>query len=330
MKSTANREDPFDGLPMEKSEPEEMPADEPEVAEVVEEPKAPSRLVGGGLDLPAMAAGDPSQVVAAVEVYHKALATLRRLALSELRPMDLRLYASDAGPTYAKIAASGARKIMWHVGIEVIPDMQEPQIKTEDDGSRTAWITGTARWTMGRLTVPGIYAARNSEEDFAGRQQRTKHLSNGDVKVTSTEPIGNNDLKAAARTLLDSKAIEAMLGVGGIPVEELGRLGIQVDDIPKAHGFGSADDRRAGKTATPEVKEQAQKLWNVCLEITGGEKTAAEDLLQSVTKGTKPGRDGKVFQGYRSHERMTQDWQVENAKARLKKTPEFKDFYGKD
>ena len=261
----------------------------------------------------------------AAERWVQGISTLRRLSVKQCRPSDFRKSKTSTDEEVATIVASGARKIMSTMIIEAIPS-GEPEICLDVDGSRTAYVTGRGKCYVNGVTAHGIYAARNEHEEFVGRKVR--HRDEG--RTISTEAIALIDLRSSARSLFDRKVVEALLGIGEIPLAELREVyGINTDLIPEGQGFGTADDRRAAAVAEDGVEQKTKRLWEVLLQVKSGSQEEARTLLQRITKGANPNPEtGKTFPGHTSVARITKIWQVESAIERLKRTQDYINFRG--
>jgi len=178
----------------------------------------------------------------------------------------------------------------------------QPVLKTlpDDQGkSASLVVDGLAQFTG--MMVEGVRAERCSKEQFVGRRT-------------------DSDLMGACRTLADSKVIRALTATGKVPIALLKEHGMAVERCTKGSGYGSSTERGATRVAEEGVKELAAALRDDILSRTGGDESAAKELLMEVTKNEKA-----KFPGFNSTSRMTKKWQVEGAMEKLKKHPTFGD-----
>ena len=97
-------------------------------------------------------------------------------------------------------------------------------------------------------------------------------------------------------------------------LEEVGRsAGANV-----SYGKGS----QGGATVEGDVKAEQVKLGNEVLAKCGGNIEVAREMMKEITKGDKPGKDGRTFPGFDTASRLTKSWQIKKAFEKLDKIPD--------
>jgi len=253
---------------------------------------------------------------------------VRAIAIGQTEPPHWTLYrARDGGITsvpaspaclvmrrWAGISIRNHRSMSGQPGVATISKVQNS--KGED--VLLAEMMADGFWGQAsEPDVEAVYANLRSDDDFTGRTKR-------DEKYGGPRP---EDLRLSIRTTLDSKVVRAMLGLTKVTGEELARHGMDLDKCTKGSGFGSAQERTAGKVAQEGVPQLAKALWDEIVRRTGGNVGEAKQVLVDLTmRAANPKKEGdKGFRGFDSWERFTEAWQVENAAKALKTHEVFGD-----
>lgn len=246
-----------------------------------------------------------ADIEAAVECWMNALGTIRASAIKRSEPEHWVLNRDNDGHEMATPYKSALRLLQQGFGISVHPD-GVPQLKVEDDGSKTATVTGRASSALTGQTAVNIIGERNSKERFTGRGP--------DAGSQHTGPIHDSDLRKAAMTNLETKSIKMLSGCENVTRQRLETLGIDTARCYRGHGYGSSGQRGAASVAEAGVAELVATLRDDILSCVGGDHSAAQELCYELTKWTsKDGKEG----GFRTTDRLTKKWQVENARAKL-------------
>jgi len=270
-------------------------------------------------NLTRMALIDPTQVEAKLAARESALAKMRAVAIKSTHAFDWTLYKDKENRVVGVPRDSAAVQIRKWLGISIFNHrpisngIPEPRVTVEKiqeaDGVRE--VTVVEMWADGACnltgeTVESIYYAVRSDKGFTGSGTR-------------------QDLIASCRTGLDTKVTRILSGLRKVPEDVLVAAGI---DVKKSHGgmgFGTSADRGAQRVAEAGVAEDAKGLWEEIMRRVGGSISDAKALCKDVTKGDKPGPDGRIFPGWDSIDRLTRDWQVKNAWKALRAHPVFGD-----
>ena len=152
-------------------------------------------------------------------------------------------------------------------------------------------------------------AARSSKEQFIGR---------GGLDTTSAL-VALSDLRLSCSTLTLTKSARILGAMTRLALDVLKKAGIDIEQCRKGHGYGTASDRGGRAVASDETKKGSKDLWNEILLRVGGDTGAARTLLKDVSS------DPPKFAGFDSHDRLTEDWQIEKAWRKLKTHQVFGD-----
>lgn len=261
------------------------------------------------------------------------MATVRQLGLRATRPEDWILTKDKAGDEIAMLAGPGADQIANLFGIQILnvrPTdargiFQPEKIVDEKDPKRftlRAWCDAYSR-INGRW-IQALEASRRSDEDFTGRSTD----ASGGI-VFRGEGALESDLRAAVQTLLRTKAVRVLAGMTRVPLAELKAAGLDTARCRKGHGYGSGENRRAQDGAGAEVTGGAEELWKEILRRTGGDESAASQVLREITSypagKRKDGSAYNAFAGCKSWQEINTERRVEQAKRKLAEHPQFGD-----
>ena len=243
------------------------------------------------------------------------LTSIRMAAISQTNPAQWTLMKGRDGEAIALPGSGACNTIGDLYGIEVYDvrprnDARGFEPKTEESNG----VTTYRGWASARSVITGsvvelIEASRSSNEDFIGR---------------SSVP---GDIRLAVQTLLRSKAVRIIAGLGRLPVSVLEKAwaGDATKDIKNCQGgsgYGKAADRAAATVSDDDTKTAAKDLGSEMLNRCQGDVDAAKALLVDCTKSL-PGK--KEFAGFDSVARFTQSWQVEAAWKRLRDHDQYGD-----
>lgn len=275
---------------------------------------------------PLRAAGQPimmqiAQMPQGEQIIERAIQTLitvRKAAIRLTGPTDwvaMKAKGASDDAAFCLLTSSGALKVKKFFMIQVDPAQPTdgqgafaPRIERGEDGEVMlhAWTTARSLMTGESVRVSG---SRSSSEDFTGRTQA----------IGASALTERADLARSVETLLTRKAVEQLSGMKKVSILELADLGMKTELIPRGQGFGSSSDRGASAVAPEAVKTMAKELGDEIMRRTGGDKSAAADLLKEITANPPK------FGGFNSISRLTQDWQITNARKKLAEHPVFGD-----
>jgi hypothetical protein len=255
------------------------------------------------------------------ERFAETMASFRMCCLRTLDPADLVRQKTD--PPTALLRSCGAVKIAPFLGLSIRPlppATDLTPIPFEEDGRKGFLVRGRFSASFLRLVDIEVEASRRADEQFTGRGVDTSgnFTSRTDERVSAA----TGDLRRATRSLLLTAAVR-QCGFKSIPLADLTEAWQgtrkRIDQIPGGHGFGTSRDRTAEGVTDVDVKAAARALGEELLRRTGGDKSAAAQLLHEITVN----KEGKY--GRRSVAEFTKADQVEWARARLAKHEAFGD-----
>jgi hypothetical protein len=258
-----------------------------------------------------------AEVKRVLEARAELIRTIRDIAVKQTAPEDWTLYRARDGSVLGVPTAAAAMKIrrwagvsiMNHRGMDGEPSPTVREAKNAKDESIIV-IEGYADGICGRDTMPGLYFSVRSDDQFIGRAGADTPRKGGPRQ---------EDLMSCWRTGIDSKVVRCMTGLTKVSESELKALGIDTARCVKGSGFGTASERAAGAVAEGGVQEAAKALWDEICKAVHGDLAMAADVLVDITKRAPDPKkkDDKGFAGFRSADRFTQIWQVENARKKF-------------
>lgn len=199
-------------------------------------------------------------------------------------------------------------------GVDGLELKADPVTRGENDSIKGFEVP--FRWECPKLGISGTdVSVRWEDEDFTGRQ-----VDSNDKLTFRGERALSSDLRASALSAALNRAVKAATGLGKVSdslLEQAWGPG-KLQRCQLGHGFGSAQERTAGKVADPGIAEKAEGLRSELLKRTGGDEGAAAQLLVDCTKTEK-------FKGHKSTKTLTEGWQIENAWKALRVHPVFGD-----
>lgn len=248
--------------------------------------------VAHGLTL-ANLAEKTDRALAIVQARTQILEKVRAASIVMTQPENWTLFKDPEGREKAHLGADGAYAIMDLWGVEVFnlrgPDdrrVAEPVLIKEPDGTWTAVIIGDGRARFTNRTVEGLAARANSKEEFVGRNTGAAFIS---------EAVMLSDLKATARTRLDSKFVRVLTGTANVPVEILKSHGLKTELCTKGKGYGSSAARRADRQIDPDLLSRAEAFWKSIVGYCVGDEAAALTALAKVSEFTEKDKNGKIL-----------------------------------
>lgn len=218
-------------------------------------PPGPQSLVDEILEATALAETSvifADNAVARAIAASEALDKLRNAAIKSTDAPTWTLFKDEQGRVFGTPAYAAAIRIATYFGIKTYPD-GPAKIRTVDGTTNQfAEVTGRAMCMVTGAAIAGIRGKRFAHEEFTGRRQRTKTNSGtGEVYQTGVD-VGLEDLKDAARTSFERKAICVLSGIIKMSVEELaGVWGVDVATVMRrgamGHGFTKEERANAAK-----------------------------------------------------------------------------------
>jgi len=267
---------------------------------------------------------DMADAAQALEQVTKALELARTASIKATAAGDWVLFR-QGDETFGMLCSSGADKVADYYGVRIkmLPQDEHgifrPEKNTGEGGHLELTGYAMVHSTFNRRQEQ-IEATVRANEGFTGRQL------DGEGKFVGKDGVAYEaDLRLALMTRLRTKAVRVTAGMSRVPEDKLKDAGLDTAKCRKGHGFGSSTERNASRVAPEDVKKERKALGEEVLARVGGDIDNAKSLLKDITKGDKPGKDGKVFQGFDTVERLTKDWQVKNAWSKLRAHEVFGD-----
>ena len=220
-----------------------------------------------------------------------AMLTIKRAVLRITNSKD---WIDQQGKPYLQV--SGSEKVGRLFGLSWDVD-KNPTIDEYPDGHFTYIFRGTFMWENSTITAEG---SRSSRDPFFSKR-----------KGESIPPseIDRRDVRMAAYTNLLGNGITRLLGIRNLTWEEVQAGGIKKGESSKV----------TYKEDSPEIKEQRAKIKEWLLELCGGDKAVAADMLEEMTSFTN--KANEKVKGKRKIDALTEK-QVPIVYGKLKKEHE--------
>ncbi len=220
------------------------------------------------------------------------LVRLRTLALSVTGDLD---WVDLSGHPY--LTTSGALKIAALFSVSFTDTrVEETREKLGEKEIVRYSVMLRARFMGRELDVVG--GASSDESFFAKR----------DGKPVPLSEVNLNSVRKKAVTNAQSRAVKAILGLGGLTWEDLKQAGVQVKAMPRVD-FGKAREARAAKpakgVAAPAASKVKERLASRILELATFEGKPFDSMLRRYTEFK--GADGQPHWA-KSVDQMSDAW----------------------
>ena len=208
------------------------------------------------------------------ETADKRVAALKRLRLASIRATNNHDWVDQSGNPY--LQASGGQKIapLWGIGWQILSHSKT----ISSDADSYIWES-ILRFTDPTGRIVEAIGTRSSKDDLFAKR--------GDTYLPMSE-VDEPSIKKASVTNCVGRGISEMVGLRNITWEELAEYGI-------TRGKTHTITRTSASAPTKEDGEHKQELWDMLLEISGGDTKAAKQLLLDTTAFTS--KDGKDIPG---------------------------------
>ncbi|MBT9166759.1 MAG: hypothetical protein DDT19_00083 [Syntrophomonadaceae bacterium] len=206
-----------------------------------------------------------------------AMVRIKQAALAITSPND---WIDQNGKPY--LSASGSEKIARLFGISWRID--EPEFVKEEDGHFSYSYKGY--FSVWGATIEAI-GSRGSKDPF---------FSKAHGKDIPPLEIDRNDVKKAAYTNLLGNGITRILGLRGLTWDDLKATNIDKSKVDRVE--------YEKKEMSEEAKELRKKIGDMLLEMAGGDKEKAGELLSEYTAFTA--KDGSIVLGKTSLADLTE------------------------
>lgn len=182
---------------------------------------------------------------------------------------------------------TGAKKLKDAFGVSVNQDGLATQQHMKDDQGEyiLVIVPVVATWRGIEVTEKGICSTRDKLLGMQG----------GKYKPLSEVSLVNVTLKAHTSAI--RRGVMSALGLN--PTEaDMRAAGLDLDKIANEKGVSYGAGTQGGNTDSKETKDKKAEIGRKIMEMAGGDKLAAGDLLEDITKWTD--KDGKEVKGKRS------------------------------
>lgn len=228
-----------------------------------------------------------AEFIAAVERRNNAIEQITTAALKKLMPKD---FVDMGGKPF--LQGVGAERLKKYFGIRVTNVRRVPEVGyetvAEDDAGRLR-VTYLAEYHLGDMVELGV-GMRDTHNNFLCKK-------NSDYKALSE--INLPDLDQAARTAMERDGISRLLGLRGLTWEYLEGIGFKRGEGGSVTYSRGAEGGNASGGDSDAQRMQAEiREW--ILEMAGGDKEIAKDILQNYTKNPEKG-----YAGYREVAKLT-------------------------
>jgi len=200
----------------------------------------------------------------------KAMRQIQLASLSATNPQD---WVDQSGKPYLQSSGSEKTAALWGISWQIIK--QEKTIK--DDSY--IWLT-TLRISAPRMgRVIDILGTRSSKDPFFG-------IRGG--QAIPIDQIDEASVRKSSYTNALARGVQIILGLRNLTWEDLEKHGIEKGKVAKIS--------RTSQTAPTEGDlEKKTELWNMLVEISGGDTKAANALLLQTS--AFEGKDGTMVPG---------------------------------
>lgn len=264
----------------------------------------------------AMAEVDPERELAKFEAASALLAKLVPASIKATRPQDW--------------VQMGKKAYLQGTGIDRVAPLWglvfgEPRVTRydHDDGHFEFVVVGGAGSRRTGMAYKSITGGRSSRDSFFWpKTDGESKITKGDYKGQIFDPkkhIDSLDVRKAAVENWKTRSAAMLTGLRGLTEEDLKSAGIDTTKITRVEYSRGG---QGGATVSSDVKAEQVKLGNAVLAKAGGDIEVAKKMMLHITKGDKPGKDGKVFPGFDTASRLTLNWQFSAAWTKLTAIPD--------
>lgn len=210
-----------------------------------------------------------------ISIAQRRIDVVDKLVEFSLKRTTERDWVNQGGNPY--LVHSGAEKVARLFGIKLSAIKTEKQMSEDSKGKYYIYkTTGTA-------SLPGRY---DSIEAIGTCSQRDKFWAFSNGNWRETIEIDETNILKASYTNFVVNSITHLLGLRNITWDMLEKIGLNVSKIQKVEYKKGA--QKTEKLISKEDKEIRTKLWDICLEITGGADEEAKFLLKQFTSFKDP------------------------------------------
>lgn len=214
-------------------------------------------------------------LVAIAQAAEKRVEAINRIKRVALRVTNRNDWLDQNGRPYLQV--SGAEKVARLFGISW--RINEPVLETEPDGHFGYIYTG--EFSMGTASIEAVGSRSSKDPFFCERKGRTLR----------PDEIDRQDVRKSAYTNCVGNGVTRLLGIRNLTWEE-------VEEFAGFRRGEAAQVEYRKAEMSDEAKSQRAEIGRMILEMAGGDKDVAREMLYGLTSFTT--RDGKEVPGKRS------------------------------
>jgi len=199
----------------------------------------------------------------------KIAAAMRKIQLASIAATNPQDWVDQSGKPYLQSSGSEKTAALWGISWQIMK--QEKTTKADSYIWSTFLRIMAPR--MGRTIE--ILGTRSSNDPFFGK-------SGGNI--VPVEQIDEAAVRKSSYTNALARGVQIILGLRNLTWEELNANGINKKGV-------ASIPRTSASAPTKEDGEHKQELWDMLLEISGGDTKAAKQLLLDTTAFSKDGKD---------------------------------------
>ena len=199
-----------------------------------------------------------------ISVAQRRLDTVKKLVELSLKITTERDWVNQDGAPY--LVHSGAEKIARLFGVK-LSDIKTEKVWAED--SRGKYYIYK---TTGKASLPG---GVDSIEAIGTCSQRDRFFAKRGNEWKDTIEIDETNIMKASYSNFVVNAITHLLGLRNLTWDVLNEAGINTDKVQKV----SYSSEKARASLSKASKGKLNKIWEMCLQIAGGNEEEATKIL---------------------------------------------------
>ena len=228
-----------------------------------------------------------------VDLAEKSVEALKKIRVISLKMTTANDWIDQQGKPYLTEDGAEAIAVTW--GVDLF-DMAVEKSYSEDEKGKFYIYTAKGKIYSKKL--------RRYIEEIGTCSQRDQFFGQVKGEFKPVSEIDETTIKKAAATNLKCRGIKACIGLKNVTYEELKAAGIDTSKIVKIKYKEGKE--RVAKTATEKDKDIQKNIWNMLLQITGGNVELAAERLK-MESGFKA-KDNKWVEGKTDVKYLTGKW----------------------
>jgi len=205
-----------------------------------------------------------------IDLAEKVVDVLKKVRVISLKMTTAKDWVDQKGKPYLMEDGAQAVAIMW--GIDLF-DIKIVKDQSEDEKGKYYIYSASGKAYSKKL--------RRYIEDIGACSQRDDFFGTADGELKPLSEIDEITIKKSAVTNLFCRIIKACAGLKNVTYEELKAAGIDTDKIQKIKYENGA--KKAAATLSKKDMEHRKELWDICLQLTGGNEEEANAKLKAFS-----------------------------------------------